>query len=462
MAMAAHAMSLVAPNPFDPNPPQYGGRMPVRNPLDREIRRLAVPALGALIAEPLFLLTDTALVGHLGEVPLGGLSIASAILQTAVGLLVFLAYATTPMVARRLGSGDRPGAIRAGIDGLWLGVAVGAVLLVAGLVAGPGLVALFGAGADVSAAATTYLLISLWGLPAMLLVLAATGLLRGLQDTRTPLVVAGIGFLVNGVLNAVFIYGFGWGIAGSAVGTVVAQWGMAAVYITIAVRAARRMGVALRPGLSGVTGAAASGGWLLLRTASLRAAMLATVFVGTGIGVTELAVLQIALTIFSALAFALDALAIAGQAMIGHGLGAADTPRVLAITRRLTVFGVVGGVALGALIAALSPVLGPVFTGDAAIHRSLTVVLLVMALGIPLAGFVFVLDGVLIGAGDARYLAVTGILNLAAYLPFLALAAMSGSVAWLWAAFGVGYIGARALTLGLRSRSARWLVTGAR
>lgn len=431
-----------------------------RRVLDRQIARLAVPALGALIAEPLFLLTDTALVGHLGAVPLAALGIAGAVLQTVVGLLVFLAYATTPVVARRLGAGDIAGAVRAGIDGLWLAVVVGAVLVGLGLPLAPAVIDLFGTDADVSAAASAYLVISVAGLPAMLLVLAATGLLRGLQDTRTPLVVAVAGFTANAGLNAVFIYGLGWGIAGSAAGTVAAQWGMAAVYLVIAVRAARANAVRLTPGLAGVTGAAASGGWLLLRTVSLRAALLATVAVGAALGVTELGTLQIGLTLFSTLAFALDALAIAGQAMIGHGLGASDLPRVRAITRRLIQLGLIAGVGGGAIVAALSPVLGGVFTTDAGIRTALVPVLLVLALGVPVAGVVFVLDGVLIGAGDARYLAITGVLNLAVYAPLLALAASAGSILGVWAAFALGYIGARAVTLGLRVRSDRWIVVG--
>jgi len=464
--------------------------------LDRDIARLAVPALGALIAEPLFLLTDTALVGHLGASPLAGLGIASAILQTIVGLMVFLAYATTPAVARRLGAGDVPGAIRAGLDGMWLSVVLGAVLLAIGLPLADSVVGIFGADAAVSTAASTYLSISLWGIPAMLLVLATTGLLRGLQDTRTPLVVAGVGFAVNAGLNAVFIYGFGWGIAGSAAGTVVAQWGMAAVYLVIAVRAARAQSITLRPGLSGVRGAAFSGGWLLLRTASLRAAILVTTFVATAAGTTELATIQIGMTLFFTLAFVLDSLAIAGQALIGHGLGAANVTRVRAVTRRLTALGVGFGVVLGLLIAALSPVLGGLFTSDAAILTALPGLFVVMAVGVPIAGFVFVLDGVLIGAGDARYLALTGLVNLAIYLPILwAVGVLAGgdavgggggadggvavgggavgggavgggasvsvAVVLLWAAFGIGYIGARALTLGLRARSDRWIVTGA-
>jgi putative MATE family efflux protein len=436
----------------------------VTRTLDRDIRRLALPALGALVAEPLFLLTDTALVGHLGAVPLAGLGIASVILQTVVGLLVFLAYATTPLVARRLGAGDTTGAVRAGIDGIWLALGIGVLLVAVGVPLSPALVDAFGADPGVSAAAHTYLSISLWGIPALLLTLAASGLLRGLQNTTTPLVVAGAGFGANALLNAVLIYGLGWGIAGSAIGTVLTSWGMAAAYLVIIVRAARASGATLTPHVSGIGESLRSGSWLLLRTASLRVAMLATVAVATGLGTGELATLQIALTVFSTLAFVLDALAIAGQAMIGHGLGESDVPRVRAITRRLLQFGVVGGAALGLAIAALSPVLPFVFTSDAAIRSALTVVLLVMALGIPIAGYVFVLDGVLIGAGDARYLALTGVLNLAVYLPLLwpvsMLDGLTG-VAWLWVAFGFGYIGARAVTLGLRARGERWIVTGA-
>lgn len=431
------------------------------NPLDREIRRLALPTLATLVAEPLFILVDTALVGHLGGAVLAGLGIASVILQTAVGLLVFLAYATTPAVARHLGAGDRQGALRAGVDGMWLALAVGAALLVVGLLAGPAAVQLFQPAVDVAAAATTYVMISLWGLPAMLLALAATGLLRGLLDTRTPLVIVGIGFAANVVLNFVLIYGFGWGIAGSAIGTVVAQWGMAVIFLARILPAARAEGAAVRPGLAGVSIAAASGGWLFLRTASLRAAMLATVFAGSLLGVTELAALHVALAVFSLLAFVLDALAIAGQAMVGHGLGAGEEQRVRQVARRLIQLGMLAGVVVGLVIAASSPVLPLAFTGDADIRSALVPLTLLTALGIPLAGYVFVLDGVLIGAGDVRYLAFTGLLNLAMYLPLLWLAVSSADLLVLWAAFGLGYMGSRALTLGLRVRGQRWLTAAA-
>ncbi|WGW14012.1 MATE family efflux transporter [Saxibacter everestensis] len=436
-----------------------------RRSLDRDIFRLALPALGALIAEPLFLLTDTALVGHLGESKLGGLAIASAILQTVLGLLVFLAYATTPTVARRLGSGDKPGAISAGIDGLWLAATIGAILLVVGWFSAEPVIGLFQPGTPVADAALTYLRISLWGIPAMLIVIAATGLLRGLQDTRTPLLVAGIGFAANAALNATFIYGFGWGLAGSAAGTVVVQWGMAAVYLVIAGRAARDTGARLSPHLGGVWSAAAAGSWLLVRNASLRVAMLVTVYAGTSFGVSQLAALQVALTIFATLALALDALAIAGQAMIGHGLGAADVARVKAVTRRLIWWGVVGGAGLALLVAAVSPFVGYVFTSDPGVISGIGLTVLLMAIGVPLAGYVFVLDGVLIGAGDARYLAIAGLISVAAYLPMVAGVVAwtpggNASLGWLWLCFGLGYIGVRALTLGLRAKGSRWIVTG--
>ena len=427
------------------------------HPLDREILRLALPTLAALVAEPLFLLVDTALVGHLGSVSLAGLGIASVVLQTAVGLLVFLAYATTPTVARLLGSGDRRAAVRAGVDGAWLALGVGAALLVVGVAFAPAAVAVFGVAPDVSAAAVSYLAISAWGLPAMLFVLAATGLLRGLQDTRTPLVIVAVGCGVNAVLNALFIYGFGWGISGSAAGTVIAQVGMAMLFAVSVRRDAREPGARLRPGFAGVTVAAASGGWLLLRTASLRAAMLATVFAASRLGATGLATLHVALAVFSLLAFVLDSLAITGQAMIGHGLGAAQPDRVRLVTGRLVRFGVVAGLLIGVIVAAVSPVLGQVFTSDEAVLRALLPVLLVMAVGLPLAGFVFVLDGVLIGAGDGRYLALSGMLTASAYLPLLWWSAHLQSVMALWTAFALGYIGLRSLALGLRVCGSRWL-----
>jgi len=437
-----------------------------RDTLNRDILRLAVPALGSLVAEPLFLIVDSALVGHLGVTPLAGLGIASAVLQTIVGLMVFLAYATTPAVARRFGAGDPTRAVSVGIDGMWLALGIGAILALVGYLATPLLVGLFGASPEVARDAETYLGISMWGLPAMLIVFAATGLLRGMQDTVTPLWIAGLGFGANALLNWFFIYGLGWGIGGSAFGTVVAQWGMVAAYVVVIGRLARRHDASIRPQREGVSGSARSGGWLFLRTLSLRAALLATVFVATGMGTGELAGWQVAFTIFSTAAFALDALAIAAQALIGKGLGAGDTREVERTLSRTVAWGAWFGVIVGAVIGLLSGVIGLLFTGDAALAALIQPALIVLAVAQPICGIVFVLDGVLIGAGDAKYLAIAGVLNLVPFVPALILLAVLGAggaagLAWLSVAFFGVYMLARLATLGWRVRGSGWMRAGA-
>lgn len=438
----------------------------LRRPPDREILRLAVPALGALVAEPLFLLADSAMVGHLGVSPLAGLGIASAVLQTVVGLMVFLAYSTTPAVARRLGAGDERGAVAAGVDGGWLALGLGTALAVGGWLASPLLVGVFVASPAVAAEATTYLALSMLGLPAMLLVFATTGLLRGLQDTRTPLVVAVAGFGANAVLNYVLIYPAGLGIAGSALGTVAAQWAMVAVYAVIVTRHARRVGAPLLPHHSGIGRTARAGGWLFLRTASLRAAMLLAVFAATRLGPDELAAFQVTMTVFATLAFALDALAIAAQALVGKGLGAGELEDVRHVLHRCVQWGIGSGVVLGAVTLALSPVAAGLFTSDPSVAALLPVTLAIVGASAPLGGYVFVLDGVLIGAGDARYLALTGVLNVTVFVPLALTLASWGhpaaaGLAALTAVFAFGYLGARALTLGLRAGGHAWMRPGA-
>ncbi len=432
------------------------------DPLGRDILRLAVPALGALIAEPLFLVVDAALVGHLGTVPLAALGIASAVLQTIVGLMVFLAYSTTPAVARRLGAGDPGDAVRAGIDGMWLALGIGFVLALAGYLAAPALVGLFGPTEDVTREAVSYLSISMWGLPAMLIVFAATGLLRGMQNTVTPLRIAGVGFAANALLNALFIYGFGWGLAGSASGTVAAQWGMVAAYAAVATRLARRHDASVRPRAAGVRGSARSGGWMFLRTLSLRIALLATVAVATGLGVAELAGWQVVFTLFSTTAFVLDALAIAAQALVGRALGADDAREARRVLRRTLAWGVGFGILVGGLVGLTSGVVGLLFTGDPALAALVQPALVVLAVAQPVCGAVFVLDGVLIGANDGRYLAAAGALTLLPAVPALAVVAVlhpegAAGLFWLAVAFFGVYMLARLATLGWRIRGGAWL-----
>jgi putative MATE family efflux protein len=431
----------------------------------REILRLAVPAFGALIAEPLFLLADSAIVGHLGVAQLAGVGLASAVLHTAVGLMVFLAYSTTPAVARAIGDGQFAKALAAGRDGVWLALLLGTVLAVAGFVAAEPLVGLMGAGGEVRSFAVDYLRWSMPGLVAMLLIFAGTGVLRGLQDTRTPLVVATAGFTLNIALNLMLVYGLGWSVTGSAVGTSIAQWAMAAVYLLIVQRNARSHGVSLLPDWRGIRAMTKVGSWLMLRTLSLRIAILATVLVVTAQGAVNLAAHQLAMTVFTFLAFALDALAIAAQALIGRELGASNPQRARLLTRTMIRWGTGFGVVTGVLLAVAAPFAGALFTSDAGVHSVLASALLVLAAGQPMAGYVFVLDGVLIGAGDAKYLAIAGVVNLAVYLPMLLAVPLWGpgggaALVWVWVAFSLGYMLARAMTLGLRARTDRWMVLG--
>ncbi|MEU6481320.1 MATE family efflux transporter [Streptomyces sp. NPDC047017] len=428
---------------------------------DREIVALAVPAFGALVAEPLFVLADSAIVGHLGTAQLAGLGVASALLTTAVSIFVFLAYATTAAVARRVGAGDLQAAIRQGMDGVWLALLLGAAVIAVVLPTAPALVDLFGASHTAAPYATTYLRVSALGIPAMLVVLAATGVLRGLQNTRTPLYVAVAGFVANAGLNACLVYGAGLGIAGSAWGTVIAQCGMAAVYLTVVVRGARRHGASLRPDAAGIRACAQAGVPLLVRTLSLRAILMIATAVAARLGDADVAAHQIILSLWSLLAFALDAIAIAGQAIIGRYLGAGDVEGARDACRRMVQWGIAAGVVLGLLVIVARPAFLPLFTDDSTVRNAALPALLMVALSQPVCGVVFVLDGVLMGAGDGPYLAGAMLVTLAVFTPAaLLVPVLGGGLTAVWAAMTL-MMAVRMLTLWLRTRSGRWLVTGA-
>ncbi|WP_443057084.1 MATE family efflux transporter [Streptomyces sp. NBC_00669] len=460
-------MSPVPPA-VDTSAPREPARPPasVRRRHDREIVALALPAFGALVAEPLFVMVDSAVVGHLGTAQLAGLGVAAALLTTAVNIFVFLAYATTAAVARRVGAGDLPAALRQGMDGIWLALLIGVLVIAAVLPTAPGLVGFFGASHTAAPYASTYLRISSLGIPAMLMVLAATGVLRGLQDTRTPLYVAVGGFTVNAGLNAALVYGAGLGIAGSAWGTVIAQNGMAAVYLAMVVRGARAQAPGtwrsmLRPDAAGIRACARAGVPLLVRTISLRAVLMIATAVAARLGDTEIAAHQITLTVWSLLAFALDAIAIAGQAIIGRYLGASDAAGARAACNRMIQWGLVCGAALGLLVVLARPLVGPLFSSDPAVRHALASALLVVAVAQPVCGVVFVLDGVLMGAGDGPYLAGSMLVTLAVFAPVaFAVPAVGGGLTALWWAMGLMML-TRFAALWLRSRSGRWVVTGA-
>jgi putative MATE family efflux protein len=428
---------------------------------DREIVALAVPAFGALVAEPLFVMADSAIVGHLGTAQLAGLGVASALLTTAVSVFVFLAYATTAAVARRVGAGDLRAAIRQGMDGIWLALLLGAAVIAAVLPAAPALVELFGTSHTAAPYATTYLRISSLGIPAMLIVLASTGVLRGLQDTKTPLYVAVGGFVANAALNAGLVYGAGLGIAGSAWGTVIAQFGMAAVYLFVVVRGARKHGASLRPDPAGIRACAQAGAPLLVRTLSLRAILMIATAVAARLGDADMAAHQIILSLWSLLAFALDAIAIAGQAIIGRYLGANDAQGAREACRRMIQWGIASGFVLGLVVLAARPIFLPLFTSDSAVQNTALPALVLVAVSQPISGVVFVLDGVLMGAGDGPYLAWAMLLTLAVFTPVaLLVPTLGGGLTALWGAMTL-MMAVRMLTLWLRSRSGHWIVTGA-
>jgi putative MATE family efflux protein len=431
------------------------------HPQDGEILRLALPAFGALVAEPLFLLADSAIVARLGTVPLGGLGVASQALTTLVGVSIFLAYGTTAAVARQLGAGHRDAAIRQGIDGLWLAAAIGLAVLALGWPLAPQIAGAFGGTQAVSHQAVIYLRVSLLGAPSMLAVLAGTGVLRGLQDTRTPLLVAVLANAVNIGLNYTFVLVLHWGIAGSAAGTVLAQTGSAAAYLVVVARGARAAGIGLRPDRQGVRSAASAGASLVLRTLALQAVLVLMTAIAARQSDAAIAAHQVAMRIWNLFVFALDAIAIAAQAITGRQLGGGDIAAARAATRRMIGWGAGYGALFSIVLLAARPALPGLFGVAPDVRGLLLAVLLVIVVQQPIAGVVFVLDGVLIGAGDQDYLAIAGLVTLAVFGAAATIVVRTGAgLVALWVAYSV-WMAARFLTLTLRTRGSRWLVTGA-
>jgi putative MATE family efflux protein len=434
----------------------------LRSPYDRDIARLAVPAFGALIAEPLYVLTDTAIVGHLGTPQLGGLAVASGLLLTLYAVFVFLAYGTTSAVSRLIGAGDARAAAHQGVQSMWLAGVIGVGTAAVGAVLAETLVDLMGAEGAVRHEALVYLRISLLGVPAMVIVLAGTGYLRGLQDTRTPLAVALGTAVANLVLEVGLVYGLDQGIGASALSTVIAQTGGAAVYLWRLAGAARAEGADLAPDPPVIRALARVGGNLVIRTAALRASLIVATAVATRLGTVEVAAHQIAFEIWSFLALGLDAVAIAGQVLIGRSLGAGDGPGAHAAGRRMIEWGVALGALFGLVVLVTRPLLAGVFTDDARVTDLAAFVLLWVAVLQPVNAVAYVLDGLLIGAGDMRFLAWAMLGAAAVFVPTaLAVAARGAGIGWLWAALGL-FMVSRAGVLLARFAGDRWVVLGAR
>lgn len=428
---------------------------------DREILRLAVPAFGALVAEPLYVLTDTAIVGHLGTTQLGALSAASAVLLSGYSICIFLAYGTTAAVARLVGAGEHRRAAHEAVQGVWLALLLGVVLAGVGLWFGRDALRLFGDDAAVRDAAWVYLRASLPGIPASLVMLAGVGYLRGLQQTTRPLYVAIGTALVNLVLEVVWVYGAGGGLRASALATVAAQWLGAVVYLRWIATAVAEHGVRLGPDPATIRSLARVGVHLLVRTVALRGAFVLITIAAAHLGTTELAAHEIAFQVMFLLALALDSVAIAGQAIVGRLLGSGDAAAAYRASRRMIGWAVVVGAGMLAAVLVVRTPLTHLFSDDAAVRTLAAFVLLHVALLQPLNGALFALDGILIGAGDQKYLAyampvATAVLAVAVTVVWRA----DAGLGWLWFAVEL-FMGARLASLVLRFRTDAWRVTGA-
>jgi putative MATE family efflux protein len=435
--------------------------MPGRTPLDGEILRLAAPALGALAAEPLYLLVDTAIVGHLGTTQLAALALAATVLSTLTGLCIFLTYGTTAQVARLHGAGELRRAGRLAAQALWLALAVGGAIALICLVLADPLIGLLGGDGEAGDLAARYIRLSAGGLPLALVALAGQGYLRGIGDLRTPLVIVAAAQAANVVLEVLFVYGFDWGLDGSALGTVLAQLGMGAAFARLLLRAGGP-GVDRAPAPELIRPLVRISWQLFLRTAALLASFATASAVLARVGEASLAAHQVAFGLFVFIALVLDAVAIAAQVLVGRALGAGDVGAAVAAGGRVIAWALAFGCLIGLLLAALHDVLPRAFTSDPAVLDRAAALWPLFVLMQPAAGVVFALDGILIGAGDTRFLAISMLVaGPLTYVPVALLAlAEDWGIRGVWIGL-LGLMGMRLLTLGLRFRGKRWAVAGA-
>jgi putative MATE family efflux protein len=427
-----------------------------RSPYDREIVALALPALGALAAEPLYVLVDTAIVGHLGTTQLASLAIAATVMSTAFTIFNFLTYGTTAQVARLHGAGRDEDATALGSQALWLALAIGLIPLVVIEAAAPQIVQLMGGTGAVADGAVLYLRIAALGGPLFMLASAGQGFLRGMSNLRTPLLILVAAHVSNAALELLFVYGFGWGLAGSAWGTLVAQAGMAVAFVAVQ----RRAGFE-RPHPAKMRRLARIGSEIAVRTTALTCSFLFGSAVLARIGSSSLAAHQIAFQLWIFLALVLDAVAIAGQVMVGRMLGGGDATGARAAARRMIGWSVAIGALFGAIFMALGDTIPHLFTDDPAVIDRAHAIWPLFVVMMPANGAVFALDGILIGAGDTRFLMWAMLAAAAVYVPVALLA--------LWEDWGIegvwwgllALIAVRLATCGARFLGSRWALTGA-
>ncbi|RGC70062.1 DNA-damage-inducible protein F [Micromonospora sp. MW-13] len=424
----------------------------------RRIAALALPALVVLAAEPLYVLVDTAVVGHLDRVALAALAVAGTVMTLIAWLGTVLAYGITGRAARRFGSGDRAAAVAEGVQASWLALGVG-VLVALGmqLGAGPLADALAGPG-EVADAAGRWLRVAALGAPGLLLAAAGNGWLRGVQDTRRPLWFVLGPNLLSALLCPLLVYPVGWGLTGSAVANAVAQ------SISGGLFAAALVGerVALRPRPGVIRQQLVLSRDLLVRGVAFQASFLSATAVAARFGAAAVGAHQIAVQLWFFTALVLDAVAIAAQALIGAALGAGDDDGARALARRVALVGAACGVAFAALIAAGAGVVPGLFSSDGQVRDQAMVAWPWLVALQPIGGVVFALDGVLIGAGDVRYLRnLTIVAAFGGFLPAIWLTyAFDLGLGGIWAGLTL-FVLLRLVALLLRLRSGGWAVVGA-
>jgi putative MATE family efflux protein len=385
--------------------------------IDRRIVALGLPALATVLVEPVYTVVDTAIVGHLGTVPLGGLALASTVLNASFWVFNFLSFGTTSRVAFLTGRRDDRGAAEVAAQGLWLSAGIGVPVAVLVAVAAPVVAGVMGGHGGVLHAAVTYLRISALGTPFVLIGLVGNGYLRGVSDTRSPLKVVVTANVVNLVLEVVLVYGLHLGVAGSAWGTVVAQILGAAWFAVLVGRRVTAAGAGLRPVAREMRRLVTVGRYLLVRTGALLATLTMATSVAARLGTVTLAAHQIALQMWLFVTIAFDGLAIPAQTIIGTLLGEGRAAETRRYGRRLCVLGAWFGTAVGGTILALSWVLPHVFTGDPKVAHQATIALVAVGvLQVPDA-VLFVLDGILMGASDFRFLQASTVAGLVAFVP---------------------------------------------
>jgi putative MATE family efflux protein len=427
--------------------------VPLRSPYDREIGRLALPTLGALAAGPLYILADTAIVGHLGTPQLAALALAGAVVSTLTDLSDFLSYGTTAQVARLHGAGEERRAGGFAAQALWLALATGVLVATVILAIAVPAVKLLGGHGEVARLTVDYVRIVAAGVPFVLVALAGEGYLRGVGDLRSPLIILVAANALNVVLELLFVYGFDWGLDGSAAGTVIAQatMGLAFAWLMLKAPADSR-----RPAWARMRPLVKMGGDLTVRSLALLSAFTIGSALAARLGTAQIAAHNIAFQLFLFIALVLDAIAIAGQILVGRALGAGRADEARAASRRMVGWAlVVGGLIMGALLAG-TDLIPRAFTDDPAVLAAAHSMWPLFAVMQPMAGVVFALDGVLIGAGDTRYLAGAMVLALVVYLP---LALLANTLAGIWWAL-LALMAVRLVTVAWRFARERWMVLG--